>query len=599
MDRSRRLTLAAPLSLTLGGATQAAPPVQLLRTLKVALPTAETGFDPQQISDLYSQTITAHIFEALYDYDPLSRPWRLMPVLAEALPEVSDNFRTFVVRLRKGVRFQDDPAFKGRPRELTAHDVVYTFKRLYDPALQSSSMATFEEQGVIGLRELREQAQTTGRPFDYDRTVEGLLALDDHTVRFRLREPRPRFVTQLTRPDNWGVMAREVVEHYGDRIMAHPVGTGPFRLVEWRRSSRIVLERNPLYRDRRYDFQPAPGDAAAQAIAQRLNGRRLPMVDRVEVSVIEEAQPRWLAFLRGEQDVLQIVPPDFIPQAIPGGQLAPHLARQGVTAHRVSASDVFYVMFNMEDPVVGGIEPAQVALRRAISLGHNVPREIALARRGEAVVAQQMTAPGTTGFDPAMRSEVGVYDPRRARALLDVYGYRDRDGDGWRERPDGSRLTLQMLAQSDQTSRQVDELFKKNMDAIGLRVEYRVGQWSENLKAARAGRYMMWRLGSTSSSPDGQSALERGYSGAIGKANLARFRLPAFDAVYERLQGLPDGPERNAWFREANRLAAAYVPYRSVVHRMLCDLTHDRVTGYRRPLFWLSWWTYVDVAPEA
>ncbi|PXW93891.1 ABC-type transport system substrate-binding protein [Sphaerotilus hippei] len=577
---------------------RAAAPPATERVLRYALPAAETGFDPQQISDLYSRTVTGHIFEALYDYDHLARPQQLVPMLAEAMPEIDALHQTFTVRLRRGVLFHDDPAFQGRPRELTAEDVVYTFKRLYDPATKSSSQPAFEELGVIGLRELRQAALDERRPFDYAAPVEGLQALDRYTVQFRLRESRPRFVTALASPDIWGVMAREVVERYGDRIMEHPVGTGPFMLAEWRRSSRIVLVRHPRYRERHYDARPAPGDAEGQALLARFKGRRLPMIDRVELSIIEEAQPRWLAFLNGEQDLLQIVPPDFIGQAIPGGELAPHLARRGVRKYRVPNSDVNYIVFNMEHPTVGGLEPAQVALRRAISLGHDVDREIRIARRGEAMPAQQLTTPGTSGHDPAFRTDANAHSPARARALLDLYGFRDRDGDGWRERPDGSPLTLELLAQSDQSSRQLDEVFKKSMDALGLRVELKVGQWAENLKATRAGRFMVWRVGSSAASPDGQGAMERAYSGSIGKGNLARLRLPAFDEVYLRLQGLPDGPEREALFRQANKLALAYMPYRVTVHRIVCDLAHAPLQGYRRPPFWLSWWSFVDIEPR-
>lgn len=568
------------------------------RVLRYALPTAETGFDPQKVSDVYSIAITSHIFESLYEYDHLARPYKVRPLLADGMPEMADGHTRFTVRLRRGVYFQDDPAFAGRRREVTADDVVYTFKRLYDPATQSASLSNFEELGVVGLQALRDEALRQGRPFDYDRPVDGLRALDRYTLQFRLRAPRPRFVFALTNPGTWGVMAREVVEHYGERIVEHPVGTGPFVLQAWRRSSRIVLVRNPGYRERFYDAEPNADDAEGQALLARFKGRRLPMLDRVEVSIIEEAQPRWLAFLNEEQDLLQILPNDFVNQAIPGGTLAPNLAKRGIRMLRAPASDVTLTVFNMEHPVIGGLAPERVALRRAIGLALDIPREIRLARRGQAVPAQGPLPPGVSGFDPALRTEAGLHDPARAQALLDLYGYTDRDHDGWRERPGGAPLVLEMLTQSDQTSRQSDEVYKKSLDAVGLRMQLKVGQWSENLKAARAGRFMAWRVGSSAASPDGQGALEWAYSRSIGKGNLARFSLPAFDAVYDRLQDLPDGPQRHALFREATRLLLAYAPYRFHVHRIITDLAHPWVVGYRKPVCWYSWWAYVDVSPQ-
>ena len=575
---------------------QAAPTAEGERVLRYAFPTAETGFDPHQISDLYSITVTSNLFEGLYDFDHLARPFLVVPVLADGMPEASADHRSFTVRLKRGIYFQDDPAFGGKRREVTAADWIYTFKRVYDPAVKCPGQPSFEEgAGILGLQELHDAAVKAKRPFDYDATVEGLSAPDPYTLRIRLRHPRPRFIYQLT---GGGVMAREVVEHYGDKISEHPVGTGPFRLKSWRRSSQIVLERNPGYRERYYDARPNADDAEGQALLARFKGRRLPMLDRVEISIIEEAQPRWLSFLNGEQDLLQIVPPEFIPQAIPGGELAPHLAKKGIRKVRQPASDVSYLVFNAENAAIGGNAPEKVALRRAVSLGYDVEREIRLVRRGEAVPAQGLTVPGTSGYDPTLRTEASVYSPARAKALLDIHGYLDRNGDGWRERPDGQPLVLELLAQSDQTSRALDEVFQKNMAAIGLKVELKVGQWAENLRACRAGRFMLWRVGSSAGSPDGQSALERAYSGEIGKGNLARFSLPAFDAIYQRMTALPDGPERESLFREANRLAVAYMPYRMTVHRIVCDLVQPQVHGYRRPPYWLSWWAFVDVDPR-
>jgi len=579
-------------------APPAPPPVAAPRVLRYAFSVAETGFDPAQLSDIYSRIVTAHIFEAPLTYDPLARPYKLRPLTAAAMPEVSDDFRTFTFRLKPGTYFADDPVFQGRRRELVAQDYVYTLKRIYDPKLKSPSQSFLEDEGIVGLRELRDEALKTGR-FDYDREIEGLQALDRYTLRVRLREPRPRHLYVWASRDIYGAVAREAVEAYGDRIMEHPVGTGPFRLAEWRRSSRLVLERNPGYRDERYDAEPNPGDAEGQALAKRFKGRRLPMLDRVEIAIIEEPQPRWLSFLNGEQDLMERLPNEFVNQAVPNGRLAPALARRGIRLYRVAGADVALTVFNMEDPLVGGYTPEKVALRRAIALGTDIEREIALARFGQAVPAQTIVPPLTTGYRADLRTEAGEFSLARAKALLDVYGWVDRDGDGWREQPDGQPLRLDMATQSDQASRQLDELWKKNMDALGLRAMLKVAQWPENLKAARAGRFMLWRVGSSASTPDGQGSLERGYGPSAGKANLARFRLDRFDRVYQQLKLAPDGAGRQALFDEANRLLIAYAPYRVHVHRILTDLAEARVVGYRRPAFWLDWWQYVDVVPPA
>ncbi|MFT7722580.1 MAG: ABC transporter substrate-binding protein [Roseateles sp.] len=589
----RLLAALAACAALLAAPARAAEPV---KTLRYALRVAETGFDPARISDLYSRSLAAHIFESLYEYDPLARPTRIVPLVAAGMPEISADYRTFTIRLLPGIHFADDPAFQGRPRELTAQDFVYSIKRFADPATHAQNWADYEDAGLVGLAALREQAIRTKQPFPYDTEVAGVRALDRYTLQLRTTEPRPRLVASiLTGNDLYGAVAREVVEFYGGGIMEHPVGTGPFMLKTWRRSSQMVFERNPGYRERRYEARPAPDDAEAQAIYAKLKGRRLPMVDRVVVDVIVENQPRWLAFLNEEHDFIERMPEEFITQAAPGGRLAPNLARRGMTAVFTLAPDVTLTCFNMDDPVVGGYTPDKVALRRAISLAYDVRKEIRLARRGQAVPGQAPAMPGTSGYDPAFKSEMSDHDPARARALLDMYGYLDRDGDGWRDLPGGGPLVLVRNTQSDSLSRAIDELWDQALRAVGLRLQLKVQQWPENLKAAQAGNYQMWPVGSSASQPDGIGLLQYYYGPAAGTYNLPRFKNARFDAIYRRMQALPDGPGRQALFQEAKRIAVAYLPYKVHAHRIITDIEQPWMTGFRRPLFSQDFWQFVDI----
>ena len=588
----------ALVTLCLAGlmAFASAPASADLKVLRYAFRAAETGFDPSQLSDIYSRTVTAHIFEALYTYDHLARPARIVPLIADGLPEISADFKTFTVRLKRGIYFADDPVFKGIPREVTAHDFVYSIKRFADPALKSPGWASYDDAGLVGLTALRTQAIKNKTPFNYDAPVEGLRALDRHTLQFKTEQPRPRLVQQvLAGNDLYGAVAHEVVAHYGDKIAAHPVGTGPFVLAAWRRSSQIVLARNPAYRERSFDAQPAPDDAEGQALLARFKGRRLPMVDRVEVAIIEEAQPRWLSYLADEHDFVELVPEEFISQALPGGQLAPNLAKRGMQAFQVQRADVTLTVFNMEDPLIGGYTADKVALRRAIGLALDTPAEIRLVRRGQAVPAQSLLVPHTIGFNADFKSEMSDFDPARARALLDMYGYLDRNGDGWREQPDGRPLVIVRSTQSDSQFRQLDELWQKNLSAVGLKLRLKVAQWPENLKMVQSGRFMVWPVGSSAVQPDGQQSLQRFYGPASGGQNLSRFRHAGFDKIYEQMQGMADGPEREALFLQAKRIGISFMPYKTHVHRIVTDLAQRELMGYRRPVFWLDWWQFVDI----
>ena len=203
------------------------------------------------------------------------------------------------------------------------------------------------------------------------------------------------------------------------------------------------------------------------------------------------------------------------------------------------------------------------------------------------------------GYDLAFRREMSEFIHAKTMALLDPPGSVDRHGDGWRDLPDGSPLILEYATQPDQASRSAIEQWKKNMDAIGIRIVFKTAKWPENLKASTAGKLMMWGVGWTVNTPDAEDFLNLAYGPNKGQANKARFDLPAYNRAYERQKVLPDGPERQAAIAEAKRLAVAYMPFRVHVHRVFTDLIQPWVIGFDRNLFMGMGrtWRYLDVDP--
>lgn len=581
---------------TLAAAAATAQPAGRDRVLRVAIEAAETGLDPAQVIDSYSRNVIAHLFDAPLQYDYYARPARLRPNTAIALPGISSDFRTFTFSLRRGIVFHDDPAFNGQSRELVAEDYLYSIKRFFDPRWKSPSLFNFQNSLILGADALRARALKGGR-FDYDTPIEGLRALDRYTFQVRLAEAHPRFVALLADSGLSGAVAREVVDKYGDRIHAHPVGTGPFRLGEWRRSSRIVLERNPTFREERFDFE-APADApdVARSIAP-LRGRRLPLLDRVEISVIEESQPRWLTFVNGELDRL-LVPSDMTRFAAPGGKPSAYLARRGISAQFTPMATVTLQYFNMEHPVVGGYTPDKVALRRAVALGFDGEQYVNNVFGGSAIRAQSSIAPGTFGYDRDLRTPMSEFSPTRAKALLDTFGYLDRNGDGFREQPDGAELTLEMASTSTQRDRAANELFQRDMRRIGIRTRFRIAPWPELNKMSMAGKLMMWGYSWVLTEPDSDMLLGVGYTPNRETLNDARFSLPAYDRLYLRQRRLPDGPQRAAAMQECSRMLIAYMPYMFLLHRIYIDLAQPWLRGYQRNPFTDRWWHLVDVVRD-
>jgi len=577
----------ATLALAAGPAAIAA---ELAKTLHVAFPTAETGFDPQALNDNYSSTIARAIFEPLYAYEYFGSPTKLVPAAAAALPEITDGGRTFTLKVKSGLRFADDPAFKGKPRELTAQDFVYSWKRLLDPKLRSYYVHVFENRLQGGDAAIA-SARKSGT-FDYDAPIAGLTAPDKYTIRVRFTEPYYGFQHWLTTV-TFAPVAREVVDAHKDasnRVMEHPVGNGPYRLAEWRRSQKIVLEASPTWRDVVY---PAPVTAADAVIAKGLTGRKLPFVPRVEISIIEEAQPRVLAFEKGELDLLQI-PSDLAPNLLDGDKLKPEYAKRNVVLHRELEPALAFTYFNLEDPVIGGYTPAKIALRRAMLLGYDQPSEIRILRNGQAVPATQMSPPGTEGYDPSLKP-VQQYDPAAARALLDKFGYKDRDGDGFRELPDGKPLTVEKASTPNAIDRASDELWKKSMDAIGIRMTFTKQKWPDLVKMAEAGKLQMWNLGWILSIPDPDTCYALLYSKQITMMNDARLRLPEYDRAYEASRKLPDGPERNALYRKMTEIMVAYGVWELGTFRYSNWLTQPWLKGYKQHAFRAHEWEYYDI----
>jgi ABC-type transport system substrate-binding protein len=293
-------------------------------------------------------------------------------------------------------------------------------------------------------------------------------------------------------------------------------------------------------------------------------------------------------------DVIEQVPEDFTNIAIPNNRLAPNLAKLGIYEIRYLRSDSAMSYFAMENPVVGGYTPEKVALRRAISLAVNVEEEIRVVRRGQAIVAQSFMAPGVWGYDPNFKSAMGEFDRAKAKALLDLNGYIDRNGDGWREQPDGSPLVIEYATQPDDTSRQFITQWKKNMDAIGIRMVFKTAQWPENLKASRAGKLMMWGV-AWSGGPDGEQFLRLGQGAGKGQSNHARFDLPEYNRLFDLQRSLPNGPERQQVMNEMMMLTVAYMPYKAHVHRIWTDLAQPWVVGYHRNVFVRESWKYLDI----
>ena len=586
----RFLALVTATLLACGMASAAAPQ----KVVRMAFRAAETGFDPQRLYDRYSVGICENIFEPLLTYDYLARPVKLAPLVAESVPEPEEEGTRYTFRIRPGIHFSDDPAFKGQKRELVAKDIEYAIKRFRDPKNASPYEWLFENK-IVGLDELAARAKKEGK-FDYEAKVAGIEVRGKYLISFKLKEPDYNFLYILAMP-NVVPVAREVIEAYASDTHAHPVGTGPFVLKEWVRRAKIVLERNPNHRGYELDTRYAKlDDEWDRRAMEALRGKRLPLLDRVEIYPIEDPQPRYLAFLNKEHDLLDELPPSFVHQVLPAGKLAANLQKQAVHVFPELQPEFTYEPFNVEDPVIGGYAPERVALRRALVHAHDRDQEINIIRKGQAVPAQSPVPPGIVGYDPTFRSPANDYDPAKAKALLDMFGYADRDGDGWREQPDGKPLALTIkYSVGGQEAREIVSLWVKCMANVGIRMEAVGVQFADLLNDKRVGKFQLATSAWTADYPDAQNFLQLYYGPNTDQSNESRFKLAEYDALYKKSLALPDSPERNAVYREMNRLLLAYAPSRLGVHRIYNHLQYPWVKGYKKHPILYTNFKYLDV----
>ena len=581
----------AAVTLLAAAASPAFAAADLKKVVRQVFPAAETGFDPAGVQDLYSATIEQAVFETLLSYDYLARPSKLVPLTAEALPDITDNGKTYTIRIRKGIYFIDDPAFKGRKRELTAADYAYSLKRLIDPKIRSP-WAWLVEGKIVGLDELAEAAKKSGS-FDYDAKVEGLETPDRHTLRIRLKDTDYN-LSYILAHEPTSAVAREVIEAYADtagRAMANPVGTGAYRLKQWIRSSKIILEANPDYRGFTWDFKSS--DPADQKLIAEMKGKKMPQVGRVEVSIIEEDQARLLAFQNGELDLMDLGGP-LAPNVLDAGKLKPEFVKKGVKLSRIVDPAIVYHYWNMQDPIVGGMSKDKIALRRAMALSYNVAEEVNVVRNGQAIEAEYPIPPGVVGHDAAYRSPV-KHDVATANKLLDTFGYK-KGADGWRNLPDGKPFTIRYASRPDSLGRQQDELWKKALDSIGVRMEVQKDKFPELLKLERQCKLMMRTASWIADWPDAENFMQLLYGPNTGQNNNACAKIPEYDQLYEQSVRMPPGPARDKLYHEMTKLIEAYAPWRLDVLTYRNMLVQPRVQGYRKHPILHNEWAYIDIA---
>ena len=554
----------------------------------MALGARVRGMDPMDIGDTTSSGLASQIFECLYQYHYLKRPYELIPCLAADFPEVSDDGLTYTFRLRQDVFFADDPCFtatEGRGRQLLANDLIYAWKRIADVKNISKNWWVFEGR-IVGLDEFRKYTRQLGpgEEPDYDRAIEGLQTPNDLTLVVKLTKPWPQILYLLAHLPTAPV-AREAVEYYGKTLHNHPVGTGPYKLKEWKRGSRIVMVRNPGFRKELYPTEGAAGDREAGLLQDA--GQSLPFVDEARWQLIIEDHPRWLTFMRGRLDASGI-PKDFYSQAIdPGRKLNPQMRAKGIILKKFRDPSTYWYGFNMEDPVVGKNKP----LRQAMSMAINRPEYIDIFTNNRAEVAGGPIPPLFREYDPEAVNPNCQFNPARAKELLE----QAKQINGG-ELP---KITISMPG-TDTFFRQVGEYLTRSMAQVGLEVEIDYLNWPSFQNQVKTKSIQVFSMGWVADYPDPENFMQLFYSKNISPGpNNFNYRNPEFDVLYEQAAAMPDSSERVQLYRQMEEIVREDCPAIFLVHGVAFVLHYDWLENYKPHVFGYGLLKYQKVDVEA
>lgn len=563
-------------------------PAQAEKVLRIAFEAPDDGFDMVKTYNFYSGNVADVIFEKLLQYDYLANPVKLVPSTAQSMPIIKENGKVYIFKIQPGIYFTDDVAFKGKHRELIAEDYVYSIKRILDPKNRSSSYS-FIDNKIVGADALVEQAKKSGK-FNYDAKIEGVKALDRYTIQFTLTQADYNFPYILAY-STFGATAREVVEYYKDRLGMHPVGTGPYMLSKYVPRSKIELVANPDYRGFVWNFK-STGTAWDNQLVKEMSGKKMPQIGKVNISIIEEEQSRWLAFQSKQLDFDKLTS-SAIPKVLDqNNQLKPEIKKQGIRLYANKEAEITYSMINMLDPIIGGNSLDKVALRRAIAMSFNVNESIRILRKGQAVKAEMLVPAGVNGHNPNYRSSVG-YNPTLANKLLDHFGYK-KGADGYRNFPNGKPLILKINTESGTSSVMYSELWKKNLDAIGIKADFKVSNFADNLKAASQCQYMMWSGAWHADYPEGENFTQLLYGPNVGRGNQSCYKSDAYDRLYEQAMKLsPD--QRMPFYEKMSRQVEADSPFILQDTRIRNWMVQPQVQGFKAHPIMNTNWQFLDI----
>jgi oligopeptide transport system substrate-binding protein len=536
--------------------------------------------DPSIAYDVAAAEVVDPIYPAYLQYHYLKRdPFVLEPGLGAEQPrrapytysttekgkQVAHTGESWIFRIKKGLRFQDDPCFPGgKGREITAADFLYSFRRMADPSITCPIVSYFDDK-ILGMADYethnRERIKRN-QSVDYHFPMEGLQLdpKDPYAFRVLLNQPYPQLrylmAMHFTSP-----LAHEAAERYGKELARHPVGCGAFLLAEYKPKGRIVLRANPNYREETYPSEGMPGDREAGLL--KFAGQRLPLVKEVQFGIIHEGVTAWNLFLQGYMDSAGVSQENYQQALSHPGELSEEMKRRGIALHRAVAIDIGYFAFNMNDPIYGGYTPQRRKLRQAISTAIDSQAFIDLLSLGLGKPAQSIISPGLFGYDPDYTNPYRQPDIERAKQLLAEAGY-----PGGIDSKTGERLTLYYdNYATTPAGRQEVALVTKQIEALGIHFESRAWRYPVFQDKVDKGQFQFMSYGWVADYPDPENFVFLLYGpNKRPGPNASAYHNPEYDRLFEQMRAMDDGPQRLELIRRMRAIAVEDCPWIYHIH---------------------------------
>ena len=573
-------------------------------TLQLPMGTAgPNSLDPVRGSSVYDNKACNFVYESLLEYEYLHRPFKLKPCLLEEMPVSSEDGKRFRFKLKKGIRFQDDPCFpEGKGREVVAEDFFYSLKRMADNKNQPKGWWLMKDT-IVGFDEYRDQQNENEEGFDYDLPVEGMIKINDHEFEIVLKQPFFRFVYTLAMFQT-AVLPREAVEEYKGRFSRHPVGTGPYLLKNWETGSRMTYVRNPTYRLETYPADPGMNEDGTEPYKGyqedvRLNlyqdaGKPLPLADRIELTMFVEPQPMWLKFLNREISYTT-VPRSGYDQAFikRNRRLRKSFADRGIRSVPVPLLDLIYNGFNMEDPIYGGYEDEDKYLRQAISLMYDYNEINEAFYSGQNLIYDGPIPAGMDGHPEGHNAPVNYrgLNLQKAKKLMAKAGYPDGIG------PDGKSLPpLKFFTSKQPESLAMAEMNKRSLKKIGVNLQIESVDFSTLSDMLRSKRATSFGLAWGSDYPDAENNLQLFYGPFKSPlSNNFNYDRPEYNKLYEQVRIMPPSPERTALYVKMRDMIIEDVPLIGSMARTRNYLIHENLQNFKPVEVFSNWPKYLNL----